>query len=223
MESLLKGTEFIFKCLKIIKAIRSTSAARRKSIFDLVDRKFVEIELTHLLFLDLLTQLRDAAAPAQTGTGGTLLADRLAENIANIEKQRDVFREERRRQYEEAAVYGSDNLNFRTLGTVMPQELSEGLVNFMLKYVNYFRHGDEYRHRLGGTLRLANELVDKIRSEELPPKQKRRDKSEENVRGCLHMIIIHAEEAQRQMRDQWADVSSAYYSFVRNAREYGLL
>ena len=199
-----------------------------KSLADLADKKFQEIEKTHALFLNLLTTFNNAVGAARVKIDGSNDIDSIASDIEvairAINELRDANREWRRSEYEEARIYRENPIiDKASFVKKVPREVENEVQKFMAAYCDYFEFEGAYHHSSGHVAAMAGETIGAYqhfgKKGEVAAHQLRKSFLLERLGG----VLVESQDAKEIVRTRWTKFASAYHHLNHRLREYGLI
>ncbi|MFI5011390.1 MAG: hypothetical protein ACHQAY_03490 [Hyphomicrobiales bacterium] len=209
--------------MRLSNFIQVGRRAEVKSLKQLADEKFGEIDKTHQVFVRLLRQLRKTTATALERLERT---DNTHEAVKQLEKTTKAIQavrlgaaDRRREQYEEAKVYEENMVSSAGILVKIPPEVAVQLMTFMASFCTYFELEGIYNHELKRALVHAEAVVDRYRN---AIERKAGGSEKETLRRDLSEILTQTRGADDFLRAGWASIAMSYHRLNLRFREYGL-
>jgi len=145
---------------------------------------------------------------------------RIENAIKEVERVRNISREQRRSLYEEARVYG-ENVQFnKTILKNVPDQIVVELKSFMAEYCRYFETDQNYRHLVDHLLNDAVVLLGTNQSSISGKSDARKRKW--SITAVIDNILSKLASSVNEARENWAKAASAYYRLSLALQEHGI-
>jgi hypothetical protein len=217
------GSGFFSTLFELGKWIREQKSAEVRSLKELADKKFSELDYTHSQFFEMLLKLRKTAQAATARLDQTDDIETVIREVKNeVEFVADLRREtagKRRASYEEASVYTRNSLRPVGVFANIPGQVSSDLRQFMEAYCQYFEREDlYYRHDVAHVLTIVQRhiflLLDKNKGDIVGLRQ--------DAHRATAMIIERVNEAEEILGSRWQVVAANYHMLGLSLRRAGV-
>lgn len=213
--------------LSAASKLQTGRKAEIRSLKALADRKFLEIEAAHKLFLALLQKLVRVMAQSmrrieKSGSTESVL-EKLRTQIESIEIQREKHAYKRREQYSEAFVYQNNVIREKGVLQTIPEDVSDRLRIFMRAFCAYFETENLYSHGLRNALEFSLRHVDAlIRDPNYVANELARKIHHPDIVDQLAQMAMRAQSWIDVAEAMWPKITEEYHKLNLLFREYGV-